>query len=98
MVKKRTAPVPDLSLPEIAYKASVENDVAQLAPKDAARVITKLEVTLRGEGLKGEALSGKFKGLYKLRVGDYRVIYSKTERGYLVLKIGHRRDVYSGRG
>lgn len=95
MAKKRKPPEPPRAPPEILYKASVGSDVEQLTPREASRVVTKLEETLRGEGHKGEVLSGKFRGLYKLRVGDYRVIYSKTERGYLVLKIGHRRDVYA---
>jgi mRNA-degrading endonuclease RelE of RelBE toxin-antitoxin system len=29
----------------------------------------------------GEALSGQFKGLFKLRIGDYRVVYSRTKDG-----------------
>lgn len=80
---------------DIAYKDSIESDLQQLTPKDGVRVLTKLEAALRGEGHKGEALVGKFKGLFKLRVGDYRVIYVKTARGYLVLRIGHRREVYA---
>lgn len=42
----------------------------------------------------GEALSGEFKSLYKLRVGDYRVIYAIVNGDILVLKIGHRSKVY----
>ena len=40
------------------------------------------------------ALRGEFQGLYRLRVGDYRVIYARTDEGYLVLRLGHRREVY----
>ncbi|MBI4447235.1 MAG: type II toxin-antitoxin system RelE/ParE family toxin [Acidobacteria bacterium] len=40
-------------------------------------------------------MKGDFAGLFRLRVGDYRVIYARTDEGYLVLRIGHRRDVYS---
>lgn len=34
--------------------------------------------------------------LYRLRVGDYRVIYSIEGRRLVivVVKVGHRRDVY----
>ncbi|MBI2461001.1 MAG: type II toxin-antitoxin system RelE/ParE family toxin, partial [Candidatus Rokubacteria bacterium] len=46
------------------------------------------------EGHQGDPLSGEFAGLYRLRVRDYRVIYARTDEGYLVLRIGHRRDVY----
>ena len=80
--------------PEVIYKASVERDLTNLTPGDAERIIVKLESVLRGDGRKGEALSGRFEGLFKLRVGEYRVIYTRTGRGYLVLRIGHRREVY----
>jgi mRNA interferase RelE/StbE len=36
--------------------------------------------------------------LYRVRVGDYRIIYriSDNDSSVLVLKIGHRGDVYKG--
>jgi len=42
----------------------------------------------------GKPLLGEFKGYYRLRVEDYRVIYRivKKEVRVLVLKIGIRRD------
>ena len=43
-----------------------------------------------------ETLSGEFIGLYKFRVGDYRLI-SRIEEGkmtVLIIKIGHRREIY----
>lgn len=43
-----------------------------------------------------KALSGRFAGLWRLRVGDYRLI-ADIQHGclrVLVLDIGHRRDVY----
>ena len=39
-------------------------------------------------------LKGKWAGLRKYRVGDYMVIYAILESEVLVLRIGHRRDVY----
>jgi len=79
---------------KIEYKASVERDLGKLGQATALRVLKKIEKTLAQEGHQGEALSGEFTGLYRLRVGDYRVIYARTEEGYLVLRIGHRREVY----
>ncbi len=78
----------------IEYKASVERDLRKLGQATAVRVLRKIETTLAAEGHHGEALSGDFTGLYKLRVENYRVIYARTDEGYLVLRIGHRRDVY----
>ena len=44
----------------------------------------------------GKALRGDLAGLWRYRVGDYRMICSvrKGQVLVLVLKVGHRRDVY----
>ncbi len=81
----------------IKYKASVQKDLRKLDSKRALRVLAAIERTLKAEGDSGEALTGPFAGLFKLRVGDYRVIYARTEEGYLVLRIAHRREAYRGR-
>lgn len=76
------------------YKASVQKDLRRLDRPAALKVLRRIEATLTSEGHGGEALSGEFVGLFRMRVGDYRVIYARTEEGYLVLRIGHRREVY----
>jgi len=45
--------------------------------------------------LAGEPLRQSPKGHRKLRVGDYRVIYRVKGNEIIVLKIGHRKEVYS---
>jgi mRNA interferase RelE/StbE len=78
----------------VEYKASVAGDLDRLDPPVAHRVLTKIEKALASGGGAGERLSGEFAGLFKLRVGDYRVIYARTTEGCLVLRIGHRGEVY----
>jgi mRNA interferase RelE/StbE len=79
-----------LAVASVEYKASVSGDLDRLDPPDALRILRKIERALAQEGGSGEALAGEFVGLFKLRVGDYRVIYARTPNGYLVLRIGHR--------
>ena len=45
---------------------------------------------------RGAALTGQFSGYWRYRVGDYRLICELRdgELVVLVLKIGHRREVY----
>lgn len=78
----------------ISYKASVERDLKKLPKSEAARVLDKLEQELRRNPEKGEPLKGTFQGLFRLRIGVHRVIYTKTVEGVLVLRIAHRKDVY----
>lgn len=41
------------------------------------------------------ALKGaQFKGLYKLRVGDWRLIYKVQQNELIFVTLGHRSDVY----
>ena len=79
---------------KIEYKSSVARDLKQLDKKAARRVLQRLEKELGENPDRGTPLSGQFKGLFKYRIGDYRVIYAKTRDGILVLKIGHRSKIY----
>lgn len=79
---------------KVSYKKSVVRDLKNLDRGEAKRVIDKLERELRKDPDAGEQLKGKFAGLSRLRVGDYRVIYTRTKDGVLVLLIAHRKDVY----
>lgn len=76
------------------YKRSVAKDLKNLDKADARRVLDKLERELKKNPDAGEQLKGKFSGLLRLRVGDYRVVYTKTKDGVLILLVSHRRDVY----
>ena len=44
----------------------------------------------------GKALVGKYRGLYRYRYGDYRIIYEidKTNKILIINRIGYRSDVY----
>ncbi|MEW6008725.1 MAG: type II toxin-antitoxin system RelE/ParE family toxin [Candidatus Omnitrophota bacterium] len=43
----------------------------------------------------GSPLRQSLKGYRKLRVGDYRVIYKIQGKLIMILKIGHRKEVYT---
>jgi mRNA interferase RelE/StbE len=51
------------------------------------------------DNLNPEPLTGDLTGLYKLRVGDYRVLYEilQNEQTILIHQIGHRREIYRRR-
>jgi mRNA interferase RelE/StbE len=79
---------------KVEYKASVERDLRRINKKDVGRILNKIEKVLSENPNKGEPLKGEYKGLYKLRVGNYRAIYSKTKEGVLILRIRHRGKAY----
>jgi mRNA interferase RelE/StbE len=58
------------------------------------RIVDKIRHFLENN-IKPEALEGNFVSSYKLRVGDYRVIYViENEKIMFVRRIGHRSTVY----
>ena len=48
------------------------------------------------DSIKPEGLTGELAGLYKLRVGAYRVIYEILfdEQMIVIHAVGHRREIY----
>ena len=79
---------------KILYKASVSHDLKKIAPTDKERILQQIGAALAEDPRSGEPLHGEFNGLFKLRVGDYRVIYALTEQGVLVLRIRQRGKAY----
>jgi len=78
----------------IEYKSSVIRDLRRLDREVAMRILDEIERSLGGDPSPGEALTGTFKGLYKYRVGEYRVIFARFPDKILILRIGHRRSAY----
>ncbi len=51
------------------------------------------------DSVRPEPLTGALSGLYKFRVGDYRVLYEilREEQLILIHAVGHRKDIYRQR-
>jgi mRNA interferase RelE/StbE len=78
----------------IVYKKSVQRDLKKLSKTEARRVLSQVEKELSRNADSYPILKGQFAGLRKYRVGDYRVIYAILGDEVVVLRIGHRKDVY----
>jgi mRNA interferase RelE/StbE len=78
----------------IEYKRSVFGDLKKIDRPVAERIIHVIESVLSENPETGEALTGQFKGLYKYRVGNWRVLYAIFSDSILILRIGHRSVVY----
>jgi len=64
------------------------------------RIVKRIDwLAMNLDTIRLEALSGDLAGFYKLRVGDYRVIYEVLweEQTIVIHAIGHRREIYRRR-
>ncbi len=82
----------------VAIKRSAAKEIEEL-PRDARRrVVTAIGTLAQNPRPPGcEKLSAMEK--YRIRVGDYRVVYGIDDElvTVVVVKVGHRRDVYRSR-
>jgi len=78
------------------YHPDVKKEDFPDIPKNIKERIRKaIEQRLLIEPVKyGEPLKRGLQGYRKLRVGDYRVVYRVDKERIVVLKIGHRKEVY----
>ncbi len=79
---------------KIVYKSSAFKDLKHLDKNIVRHILNQLETHLSDNPNCGTPLKGQFKGLLKHRVGNYRVVYTKTKSEVLILRIGHRKNVY----
>jgi mRNA interferase RelE/StbE len=72
-------------------------DLEQLDKVVAKHVVGKMNWLAENlDKIQPQQLTGELRGLYKLREGDYRIIYEiiKREESIIIHFIGHRREVY----
>jgi mRNA interferase RelE/StbE len=79
---------------EIGYKSLVSHDLRKLDKKTTSRILSQINEFLSKDASTGNRLQGEFAGLYKVRIGEYCVIYTVIKNKVLVLRIKHRSQVY----
>lgn len=80
---------------KILIKESAVKELEDIAPKHLKKIIERLKSLAHNPRPPGcQKLSAKDR--YRLRQGDYRIIYSiqDDELTVHIYKIGHRREVY----
>ena len=81
----------------VEFLPEAHANLKRFSQPNAQRILNKINWLANNfDSLSREALTGEFKGLFKLRVGDYRVIYSvnNKQRVIIIHLIAHRRSIY----
>ena len=82
---------------KLVFKKSVAKDLRDISKKDVARILKCFDALSEDPRAPGcEKLSGQER--YRVRPGVYRIVYEIKDDMLIVVvvKIGHRRDVYRG--
>ena len=73
-------------------------DLKTIDKSEAVKIVKKVESYLKQDPLNlGKTLSGKFKGLFRYRFGNYRIIYEVINKqlNIIVVRVGHRSEIYN---
>jgi len=79
---------------KITISPRAEKQFKQVSKVDQISIAKKI----RGLGsakrdAKAEKLQG-FHHIYRVRIGNYRLVYKKTSKELYLILIGHRKDIY----
>ena len=79
----------------LRYHPGVKADISTIPPNIKNRLKKAIETRLTTAPHQyGEPLRKTLKGYWKLRVGDYRVVFKVVETEIWILGIMHRKNVY----
>lgn len=81
---------------QLLYKSSVKKELKKITQLDRVAIVQKIELLKNNPRPIGSA---KLKGsvdLFRIRYGDYRVIYQIQNNVLIIIiiKVGHRRGIY----
>ncbi len=82
----------------VGFTKSAAKDLKAIPKTDQRRIAKKIESLAEGPP---DPVKTKMKGknpFHRVRVGDYRIVYEIQDEILLILilKIGHRKEVYRG--
>lgn len=80
---------------QLLYHPEVRADIANINEKLKTRIKKAIETRLAVAPQQyGEPLRKTLKGYWKMRVGDYRIVFKISGNEILILAILHRKTVY----
>ncbi len=81
----------------IEFTPQAEKDLLRIDKSIAINIVNKIDwLSQNIESIMPVPLKGRFKGKYKLRVGDWRVVYSIDYSTHVITiyAVRHRREIY----
>ena len=82
----------------VVYSEDARKQLKKLDNSDKVKILDYMDEVskLDDPRARGKALVGNYIGLWRYRVGDYRILcdIKNDELCILVVDVGHRRDVY----
>ena len=83
-------------MPKIEWAKDALDDLQKIDKPVVKRILKKISwFSQHFDDITPEPLSGELVGTFKLRIGDWRVIYTIENDVITIQAVGHRREVYT---
>ena len=81
---------------KIEWKLSAKKELKKLTKEAISRIVNAVKNLSSEPRPAGSRKLQGSENLYRVRVGDYRVVYSVEDKVLLieVIRVGHRKDIY----
>ena len=79
---------------KLIYTKTAFKDVQKLDVVAKKRIKKKIEEYARSPFKPAIKLTDSALGSYRWRVGNYRIVFDVDKKNIIILRIGHRREIY----
>jgi len=78
----------------LVYTKTASRDIQKLDTVVKKRIKKKIEEYSQDPILHAKKLVNSAIGTYRWRIGNYRLVFDMDENKIVVLRVGHRREIY----
>ncbi len=82
-------------MPKVEWDEEALDDLEKIDRPIVKRILNKISwFSQYFDAITPEPLSADMAGLFKLRVGDWRIVYEIGKDVIVIKAVGHRREIY----
>lgn len=78
----------------LVYTRTAYKDIQKLDIVAKKRIKRKIEEYLKDPIINAKKLVNSTTGTYRWRVGNYRVVFDLDKESIVILRVGHRKEIY----
>ncbi len=79
---------------KIIISPRAEKQLRKLPKIDQIAIASKIRSLIEISSISGEEKLSGFKNISRVRVGEYRIVYSRKKSEVYIVLISHRKDIY----
>jgi len=79
---------------KIIISSRAEKELRKISKIDQIAIIRKIRSIKDSSTILNEEKLSGYKNIFRVRIGQYRVVYRKSINEIYIILIGHRKDIY----